>query len=179
MPWNLTNPWLFFDGKLFHLKLRMSVGLQNLREVCDDQLDMVMKIERFRKAILEDIDNLAPFTDSVYRTVYTSHSPYVYGSANNKNVTLQQPISGANNYAYNMQHMFYQPNVNPYTLQNQRQAAAKAKMAPTQANTRVSGAVGYQKNNGYQLKVGGVVVGSWATNRSQPTRVNRTGMVRR
>jgi hypothetical protein len=60
LPWNLTNPWLFFDGKLFHLKLRMSVCLQNLRELCDDQLEMVMKIERFRKAILEDVENLVP-----------------------------------------------------------------------------------------------------------------------
>lgn len=60
LPWNLTNPWLFFDGKLFHLKLRMAVCLQNLRELCDDQLEMVMKIERFRKAILEDVENLVP-----------------------------------------------------------------------------------------------------------------------
>lgn len=60
LPWNLTNPWLFFDGKLFHLKLRMAVCLQNLRELCDEQLEMVMKIERFRKAILEDVENLVP-----------------------------------------------------------------------------------------------------------------------
>lgn len=60
LQWNMTNPWLFFDGKLFHLKLRMSVCLQNLRELCDDNLDMVMKIERCRKAIFEDIENLVP-----------------------------------------------------------------------------------------------------------------------
>lgn len=60
LPWNLTNPWLFFDDKLFHLKLRMAVCLQNLRELCDDNLEMVMKIERFRKAILEDVESLVP-----------------------------------------------------------------------------------------------------------------------
>lgn len=60
LPWSMTNPWLFFDGKLFHLKLKMAVCLQNIRELCDDQLDVVMKIERFRKAILEDIENLVP-----------------------------------------------------------------------------------------------------------------------
>lgn len=178
LPWNLTNPWLFFDGKLFHLKLRMSVGLQNLREVCDDQLDLVMKIERIRKAILEDIENLVPFTETMYRPVYTGHNQYaLYGSGNSKNVTLQQPISGSNNYPYNVQQMYYQQNVGQYALQTQRQAAAKAKIQP-QPNARVSGAIGYQKNNGYQLKVGGVVVGSWATNRSQATRVNRSGMVK-
>lgn len=60
LPWNLTNPWLFFDGKLFHLKLKMSVCLQNIRELCDENLDMVMKVERCRKAILEDVENLMP-----------------------------------------------------------------------------------------------------------------------
>lgn len=160
----------------------MSVGLQNLREVCDDQLDMVMKIERFRKAILEDIDNLIPYNDPMYRPVYPTANTYaLYSSANNKNVAIQPQISGTNNYAYNMQQMFYQQNINPYTLQNQRQVGVKNQMQVQQKNARGgSGAIGYQtKNNGYQLKVGGVVVGSWATNRSQAAgRVNqRPGMV--
>lgn len=60
LPWMMTNPWLFFDGKLFHLKLKMAVCLPNIRELCDDQLDVVVKIDRFRKAILEDIENLVP-----------------------------------------------------------------------------------------------------------------------
>lgn len=68
LPWMMTNPWLFFDGKLFHLKLKMAVCLPNIRELCDDQLDVVMKIERFRKAILEDIENLVPtHIDALYR----------------------------------------------------------------------------------------------------------------
>lgn len=66
LPWLLTNPWLFFDGKLFHLKLKMSVCLQNIRELCDDQLDVVMKIERFRKAILEDVESLVPAHIGMY-----------------------------------------------------------------------------------------------------------------
>lgn len=42
----------------------------------------------------------------------------------------------------------------------------------------------YQKSQGYQLKVGGVVVGSWANGSNRPGvqgghRVNRTGMVRK
>lgn len=57
LPWLMTNPWLFFDGKLFHLKLKMSTYVQTLRELCDDQIDLVLKIERFRKAILEDVEH--------------------------------------------------------------------------------------------------------------------------
>lgn len=57
LPWTMTNPWLFFDGKLFHLKLKMSTIVQSLRELCDDHIEIVLKIERFRKAILEDVEH--------------------------------------------------------------------------------------------------------------------------
>lgn len=42
------------------------------------------------------------------------------------------------------------------------------------------GGPAYQKNNGYQLKVGGVVVGSWANGarNAQLAKMNRNGMVR-
>lgn len=62
LPWSMTNPWLFFDGKLFHLKLKMSNLVANLRELCDDQVDVMLKVERFKKAVLEDIEHLLPVT---------------------------------------------------------------------------------------------------------------------
>lgn len=55
LPWVMTNPWLFFDGKLFHFKLKMSTFMQ-LRDLCDNQLDIVVKVDRLRKAILEDVE---------------------------------------------------------------------------------------------------------------------------
>lgn len=71
----MTNPWLFFDGKLFHLKLKMSTCVQNLRELCDDQIEIVMKIERFRKAILEGLENIfMPNHDILYRQAAYVHS---------------------------------------------------------------------------------------------------------
>lgn len=57
LPWTMCNPWLFFDGKLFHLKLKNVAYVQNLRELCDDQIDVVLKVDRFRKAILEDVEH--------------------------------------------------------------------------------------------------------------------------
>lgn len=57
LPWTMVNPWIFFDGKLFHLKLKMSTCVSTLRELCDDHIEIVLKIERFRKAILEDVDH--------------------------------------------------------------------------------------------------------------------------
>lgn len=170
LPWNLTNPWLFFDGKLFHLKVRMAVSLQNLRELCDDQMDVVMNVERFRKAVLEDIENLVPFNDPIHqRQVYSTN--YALYGANSKNITLPSPLHG--NYAYNamQQQMYYTQNMSQYS---QRQPGLKTQIQALKNAPRgvsgTSGVIGYQKNNGYQLKVGGVVVGSWATNRSQASR---------
>lgn len=58
LPWVMTNAALFFDGKLFHFKLKMSTYVPTLRDLCDNQIDTVIKVDRFRKAILEDIEHL-------------------------------------------------------------------------------------------------------------------------
>lgn len=57
LPWVMTNAALFFDGKLFHFKLKMSTCVATLRDLCDHQIDIVLKVDRFRKAILEDIEH--------------------------------------------------------------------------------------------------------------------------
>lgn len=57
LPWIMTNPWIFFDGKLFHFKLKMSTYVPTLRDLCDNQIDIVLKVDRFRKAILEDVEH--------------------------------------------------------------------------------------------------------------------------
>lgn len=57
LPWVMTNPWIFFDGKLFHFKLKMATYVQTLRDLCDNQIDIVLKVDRFRKAILEDVEH--------------------------------------------------------------------------------------------------------------------------
>ncbi|XP_078595462.1 constitutive coactivator of PPAR-gamma-like protein 1 homolog isoform X33 [Branchiostoma floridae x Branchiostoma japonicum] len=55
--WELTCPWLFFDGKLFHTKLLKSSANKPLRELCDGQMDQVAKVERMRQSILEGLTN--------------------------------------------------------------------------------------------------------------------------
>lgn len=101
LPWMMTNPWLFFDGKLFHLKLKMAVCLPNIRELCDDQLDVVMKIERFRKAILEDIENLVPtHIDALYRpNLYPPNAQFA-GSFVGKNIQQYQNVPILPNSGY-------------------------------------------------------------------------------
>jgi hypothetical protein len=189
LPWNLTNPWLFFDGKLFHLKLRMAMSYQNLRELCDDQIELVMRVDRFRKAVLEDLDSSVVLQEQILpRGMYSSGS-FTGGNAaqyNAQSNSKQMPyplLPGSNYGPMPSQQMFYAaPSMmaGPFNQQHQRQIGAKNnQMIAMQKNAR-GGVINYQKSTGgYQLKVGGVVVGSWAQNRSQvASRVNRAGMVR-
>lgn len=75
LPWVMTNPWIFFDGKLFHFKLKMSTYVPTLRDLCDNQLDVVIKVDRFRKAILEDVEHfLLPPHMGMYFMYYMSKS---------------------------------------------------------------------------------------------------------
>ena len=55
VPFLMSCPWLFFDGKLFHSKLRRAVVSKNLLEMCEHRMDIVMKVERMRTAILEGL----------------------------------------------------------------------------------------------------------------------------
>ena len=44
VPFLMCCPWLFFDGKLFHSKLRRAVVAQNLMEMCNHDMPMVLKV---------------------------------------------------------------------------------------------------------------------------------------
>ncbi|XP_042225135.1 constitutive coactivator of PPAR-gamma-like protein 1 isoform X7 [Homarus americanus] len=55
VPWLMCCPWLFFDGKLFHEKLVRAHYARTLREVCEGDMDLVVKVESCRRAVLENI----------------------------------------------------------------------------------------------------------------------------
>lgn len=79
VPFLMCCPWLFFDGKLFHSKLRRAVVAQNLIEMCNHDVQMVVKVEHMRKAIL---DGLVPeFSTSPFMT-----TPSGFGSQNKINM---------------------------------------------------------------------------------------------
>lgn len=156
----------------------MSVCLQNIRELCDENLDMVMKVERCRKAILEDVENLMPHSEPIYRQLPPHpNQHHQYGK------NMQVPLFGPNNYAYMQntiqQQMLCNANLTPYGTQRFPKNQQNINQKVMQRNTGAQ-ASHFQKNNGYQLKVGGVVVGSWSNgSKNQPARMNnRNGMIR-
>lgn len=183
LPWIMTNPWLFFDGKLFHLKLKMSTYVQNLRELCDDQIEVVMKIERFRKAILEGLEhNLISNQDILYRQQFVHpHLPQF-----SKQYTALSNIPSGNFFSNTTQANYFAQHNN---LQITPRNSYLNRMTTKLLNHYRSG-LGRVSNNdislhqrGYQLKVGGIVVGSWAdgvtnnslNNQKKMINLSRTG----
>lgn len=120
----------------------------------------------------------------MYRQMYQSPGNGVYQQPYNKN--MQYSLADAGNFyppgttLQQQQQMYYAGMGAQYGAQrlNKGQMAAAANAG--QKFPR-GAAPGFQKNNGYQLKVGGVVVGSWANNSrggsQQAARMGRAGMV--
>ncbi|XP_014260840.1 constitutive coactivator of PPAR-gamma-like protein 1 [Cimex lectularius] len=55
IPWVMTCPWLYFDGKLLHAMLARSETANNLPELCNYRTIQVGKVERMREAILDGL----------------------------------------------------------------------------------------------------------------------------
>ena len=55
IPGQMSLPWMFFDGKLFHSKLRRAETARNLMELCSGRMEIVYAVERMRGAILHDM----------------------------------------------------------------------------------------------------------------------------
>ena len=53
VPFLMCYPWFSFDQKQFHLKLRRAMSAKILLEMCEHRLEVVVKVARMRKAILE------------------------------------------------------------------------------------------------------------------------------
>lgn len=116
----------------------------------------------------------------MYRQMYQTAGVYQqpYGKS------MQYPLVGPNNYGFvqapSLQHqqLFYNASAGQYGPQRTQ----KGQMMPANVGQKVQRGpnAGFQKGNGYQLKVGGVVVGSWAngSRNIQAARMNRTGMVK-
>lgn len=208
LPWTLTFPWLFFDGKLFHLKLKMSTYVLSLRELCDEDMATVSKVERFRKAILEDVEHflLPTHNDPFFRGGIGSSA--INAAANFMNSAAAYGGGGGGGAKHTIHPMANIPmamngyyggggggggggNLGRSALNAVAAAAAAAQSMP--ASNYYGGTVGNNirgggsnrgrrggvnvstnihpqlvrqqighRQNVCQLKVGGVVVGSWA-----------------
>lgn len=104
---------------------------------------------------------------------------------------MQIPIFAADGYKYGymqqssmQQQMLYNANMAPYATQRipknqQLMPGPNVNQKGMQQRGCAVGGGNFQRNNGYQLKVGGVVVGSWAGSKNQQNVRTNRGMVRK
>lgn len=89
IPWLMCCPWLFFDGKLFQIKLDLAVQHRPLIEMCGGQTDQLIQVERLKRAILDGI--ASPFfSQSVIPTSRHSNTnfPPWCGEMNNQRAMI-------------------------------------------------------------------------------------------
>ncbi|XP_018902983.2 LOW QUALITY PROTEIN: constitutive coactivator of PPAR-gamma-like protein 1 homolog [Bemisia tabaci] len=56
VPWLMSCPWLYFDGKLFQYQLARANVAKNLLELCDHKTHTLMLVERMKHAILDGLN---------------------------------------------------------------------------------------------------------------------------
>eukprot|EP00096_Caligus_rogercresseyi_P001288 TRINITY_DN1204_c1_g7_i1.p1 TRINITY_DN1204_c1_g7~~TRINITY_DN1204_c1_g7_i1.p1 ORF type:complete len:149 (+),score=46.29 TRINITY_DN1204_c1_g7_i1:8-454(+) len=58
LPLQMTQPWAFFNGVLFHSLLRKAGAVRNIYELCGRNEDLVSRIEMMKAAIIPELMNL-------------------------------------------------------------------------------------------------------------------------
>ncbi|BFZ10311.1 hypothetical protein BsWGS_13352 [Bradybaena similaris] len=79
IPWTLICPWLYMDGKLFHFKLLKANNNTPLIDICDGQMEQVLRVERMRQAILENLR--VDFAKPLLPGIYYPYSGQLYAGA--------------------------------------------------------------------------------------------------
>lgn len=100
VPWLVCCPWLFFDGKLFHTKLSRTQIVRDLHELCDHRVELIMKAEKLRKAILEGLvltplprpSPLAPMHDPSCKCITENTCAFCNRSALMSNFSHRQGV---------------------------------------------------------------------------------------
>ncbi|KAK3608099.1 hypothetical protein CHS0354_004756 [Potamilus streckersoni] len=144
IPWTMCCPWNFFDGKLFHFKLLKANNNTPLIDMCDGQVDQVLRVERMRQAIMEElhVEFARPLLPTA--SLYTSYPLPPYAAP---------PF--------------------PYRPAGMR-AMPQGPLGPVGSKTsgRGRGILGRSPIDarGGQLEIAGVVVGSWGPNLSSSGR---------
>lgn len=68
LPWLMTCPWMYFDGRLFQYHLARASTANKLEDLCENHFSLTIKVEKMRQAILEGLgerfQSISPFQGS-------------------------------------------------------------------------------------------------------------------
>lgn len=187
LPWMSTSPWLVFDGKLFQLKLKMTDVVTTLHELCEDHLETVLTIERLKKAILEDAEHFLLPDPMALRSNFNLNAAGAVGNFNGIPLPLLQSVAAANsnvllrgaaassfygasnsNDQYGLHGLQYGGG---HGQKNNRGSQMNRSGLDPMMRQGMAAQHQQQQQKGHQLKVGGVIVGSWGSGygRAPPT----------
>lgn len=154
IPWNMCPPWHYFDGKLFHYKLLKANNNTPLIDMCDGQVDQVLRVERMRQAIMEGlkVEFARPLLPSAAMSMYTNYPFNQFGNSMGMNI---RPAGMQRGMPPDMQRgPGMRPGV-PAGMGQQPKSPGRGRGILGQSPIDARGG---------QLEIAGVVVGSWGAN---------------
>ncbi|VVC24650.1 PIN domain-like [Cinara cedri] len=149
VPWLMSCPWMYFDGRLFQYHLARASTANKLEDLCENHFSLTIKVEKMRQAILEGLgerfQSITPFQGSFMDTIFNPRgvlSPQIINAS----------MAHANIPPYQQQRLSRLVNQNP------------SRFRDVQHNSRQRGIM--KQSSGGQLEVAGAVVGIWGANYS-------------
>ncbi|XP_013408866.1 constitutive coactivator of PPAR-gamma-like protein 1 isoform X2 [Lingula anatina] len=158
VPWTMTCPWLYFDGKLFHYKLLKANNNTPLVDICDGSVEQVMRVERMRQAILHGltVDFAKPALPLPPVSLEPSYLPYRPAG-----MPVPPPMG------HNMRPQPTPPHQGMMGMHPTPDGRGRGLLGPSPIDPR-----------GGQLSIAGVVVGQWGPQpRGRGTHINQLGPV--
>lgn len=148
LPWLMTCPWMYFDGRLFQYHLARALTANKLEDLCENHFSLTVKVEKMRQAILEGLgerfQSISPFQGTFLDTIF-----------NQRGLIQPQILNSSIAHAsipFPQQRLGRLVNQNPNRFRD------------IQLNNRQRGVM--KQSSGGQLEVAGAVVGIWGANYS-------------
>ncbi|XP_050430295.1 constitutive coactivator of PPAR-gamma-like protein 1 homolog isoform X2 [Adelges cooleyi] len=149
VPWLMSCPWMYFDGRLFQYHLARASTASKLEDLCENQFSLTIKVEKMRQAILENLgerfQSIPPYQGAFLETIFSQRG------------ALPPQIIN-NNIAQSLMTSYSQP-----PRQNQLVNQTSNRFRDVQS---IRQRAVMKQSSGGQLEVAGAVVGIWGANYS-------------
>lgn len=171
IPWLMSCPWMYFDGRLFQYHLARASTANKLEDLCENHFSLTIKVEKMRQAILEGLgerfQSITPFQPpflgiilfikifflSINYVLY-----YIDTMFTQRGVLAPPQMMGTSMPHANIPFQ-QQQRLNRLVNQNPN------RFRDVQQNNRQRNAI-KQQSSGGQLEVAGAVVSIWGANYS-------------
>ncbi|XP_050534475.1 constitutive coactivator of PPAR-gamma-like protein 1 homolog isoform X2 [Daktulosphaira vitifoliae] len=148
VPWLMSCPWMYFDGRLFQYHLARAQTASKLEDLCENQFSLVIKVEKMRQAILHGLGER-------FQLVPQYQGSFIDTILSKRGTVPIPPQMIGSNIAQGI------PSYSHPSRQNRLINQNSSRFQEVQ-NTRQRAIV--KQSSGGQLEVAGAVVGIWGAN---------------